>query len=215
MFNILTIDADYWFPYARPGHCGFCTDRRRRHDLLLKRKNDYVVLRTQPFFKSKFRTSPSIQEICALVSPGTPIKVTESHAAMFGIVTRLRRAGEKHIHVINIDEHEDYEDCDDENNFLNCGNWAWMCIKKNWITYYHIGKEVNFYTWSQHTSNYHPDLIHVCRSSPYLAKVGDRSFADLVAALEKTSGVKARVFGYNSKRLKMMINYARVRNVAL
>ena len=106
MLMVLTIDADYWFPLDQDGHCGRCPDQDRN----LRRMSVCTLFGSQNERRQSTedeRTTPTIADIVEMVRPGTPVKVTESHAEMFFILYRLHvRTGER-LYVVNIDEHSD------------------------------------------------------------------------------------------------------------
>jgi hypothetical protein len=223
-YRVLTIDADYWMPYEQGDHCGFCSDRRR------------------PFYRrsvqfEEVRVHPTIEELVKKIRPKTPILISESHAEMFFILRRLRyflnrKEPSRRIHVTNIDEHSDtnsvwfpiyggglvgyldpfipvkrgrYE--------LDCGNWVMQSndttTKISYLDEYKwIGCEED---WRE-TRLPTPDLVHVCRSAPYMSRAGDGHFVDLVLALEQQSGVQAEIVdhGHSTARsVQILINKGR------
>lgn len=212
MFNILTIDADYWYPLEQGGHCGHCRMYRSREYLCRTRESACQIAKDHTWFSGIFtnseddeRTIPTHEQICRLVKPGTPIKVTESHAALHGIIMRLRRKGIDRIKVVNIDEHEDTNVYSYESG-IHCGDWADYHQGRGHIDYRWIGDEDKYEHWRKNSGRkFKPDLVHVCKSSPFMSTKGDIPFAKLVLALEKKSGRKARIFGHGSWRLKNLI----------
>ncbi len=234
--NILTIDADYWFPLDQGGHCGRCPDQGGRLRRVASCKLNETSRHNARSSMDDERTIPTIQQVAEIVRPGTPIKVTESHAEMFFIVYRAHLVTGRAPYVVNIDEHSDTgwcgstccttvstkgvmttkyafrtitNDCESRDP-VHCGVWVEASVIGGWLSfgnYRWIGNERSFEVWrnSKKGKNFSPELVHVCRSAPYMSTRGDPHFAALVRALEQASGRRASIYGHRAKELWRLI----------
>jgi hypothetical protein len=233
--NVLTIDADYWFPLEQGGHCGRCPDQGGRLRRVASCKLNETSRRDARSSMDDERTIPTIQQIVEIVGPGTRIKVTESHAEMFFILYRAHLADGQIPYVVNIDEHPDTGWCGGSyttvttrgvmrtkhafrffysegvsEDLVHCGSWVEAAVIGGWFkigNYRWIGSERSYKVWkaSKRGKAFRPDVVHVCRSAPYMSTRGDPHFGRLVRALEQASGRPASIYGHRAKELWRII----------
>jgi hypothetical protein len=198
-FHVLTIDADYWFPYDQDRHCGFCASFRSAP----KHPRCAGVYR--------MRTVPTHAHLFEMVQPGIPLRISESHATMFHILRK--RVQGCVIDVVNVDEHADNDgNCDDPGG-VHCGSWVTCAQQRGYLrNYIWIGNSKDWVRWRRTHSTYRPDLVHVCRSTPYMSTLGDWPFVDLVLGLERATGHRATVLGVDKRRLRRMLARQRTRS---
>jgi hypothetical protein len=195
VLHVLSIDFDYWYLGGLPprlSHCGFCENYRYTG-----------LVRPPPAVKGEPQRDINYRMIFRRVAVGTPIHVSESHAAIVGLLQELREGNpEAHIVVWNIDEHDDLEPHDNLKPLAfpryNCGTWVNFSGVKGYLDEYWwvIDRRILLHLPRK------PDLIFVCKSSPYLAVAGDRPLITFIRNLEKVSGQEARVYGHASKPIR-------------
>lgn len=207
MIDILTIDADYWYPLEQGVHCGRCPEFRDEPC----DRTDEVWLCDHRKSTEDERAFPAIGEIVKRVRRGTPIKVSESHAEMHRLLRRVNSVTHQPVRVVNIDEHSDCGFYDfSTGDKINCGNWVTAACINHILRYYRlIDGEEKFRRWRRVWEIYTPDMVHVCHSGPYLSTKGDQHFVDLVLALERKAQRRAHVFGHDHRELKAMIDARR------
>ena len=215
-FNVLTIDADYWFPSDYQGrHCGFCPRLRGQNS---SRRVERLLLDSP-------RVVPTHEEIVLLVNPNTPIVVTECHADVYTLLQDVRHTLNRRknsrvsIRVVCLDEHDD-DEYGNPDMALFCGNWI-SHAKDNRFKWQYLDSLCLVWSEDAWTASKNagliqpPDLVHVCRSAPYLSTRGDKPFADLVVKLEEKTGHEAVIKGIGHGVITRMVRAARRRREGL
>lgn len=196
MYEVLTIDADYWFPMWQGGHCGHC----KGLDLVRRRRAG------DEYSEDEERTNPTIKELVALVPVNTPVHVTESHANLYEVLFAVSQVTGNKIRVVNLDEHNDGCPFRVEEG-ITCANWVSAAMGEGLLhRYKHLGSPRAFYRFVDTKLGYTPDLVHVCRSKPYMSTKGDQHFVDLVVALERKTKRPVIFSGHEKNKIRSLVN---------
>jgi len=195
--HVLSIDFDYWYlgDNDPDAHCGFC-------DCQVTDEWDPGLERCRPTPLTKGKRpvrTINYPMIFRRIAEGTPIQVTECHAAITGPLMKLREDNpDAHICVWNIDEHEDVWGYYSVPERPHCGGWVDYSGEKGWLDEYWWVTDKQ-HLWQMPTN---PDMVFVCKSSPYTDVSGDRPLITFIRNLEKASGQDARVFGHASRPIQ-------------
>lgn len=204
-FNVLSIDFDYWFPGDQPmdapvesldQHCGRCFRHRFVSDY------DALIRPCVPYYPAPGESEIStgdhqrkrgmgISDVVLAVPRGSVVWVAESHADILGAI-RMSKHGARPVVIYGIDHH------DDDGPLSDVPRWFSEPGCPSWITHGKmIGMIHRFYGIENDVASVpRPDLVFVCKSSPYLLEDGDGPFNEFLLNIETMRGAKLRFTGW-------------------